>query len=61
MTFFCGRGLGGGKVKIPLNASLTLDMKFVSLFFLTMTGENLILPAYVRALTVQDHDCYLNN
>ncbi len=25
-----------------------------------MAGENLILPAYVRSLTVQDHDCYLN-
>ncbi len=25
-----------------------------------MAGENPILPAYVRSLTLQDHDCYLN-
>ncbi len=35
-------------------------MKFVSLFLLTMTGENQILPTYIRSLTVQDHACYLN-
>ncbi len=56
--FFCVRSLGGGR-KIPLTASLTLAMKFVSLFFLTISGENPILPAYVRSLTVQDHDWYL--
>ncbi len=57
--FFCGRSLGGGR-KIPLTASLTLAMMFVSLFFLTISGENPILPAYVRSFTVQDRDCYLN-
>ncbi len=48
VTFFCGRSLGGGR-KIPLTASLRLAMKSVSLFFLTITGEIPILPAYVRA------------
>ncbi len=28
--------------------------------FLTISGENQILPAYVRSLTVQDCDWYLN-
>ncbi len=32
MTFFCGRSLGGGR-KVPLTASLTLAVKFVSSFF----------------------------
>ncbi len=56
--FLCGRSLGGGR-KSPLTASLTLAMKSVSLFFLTITGEIQILPVYVRSLTVRDHDCYL--
>ncbi len=45
--------------KIPLTTSTMLAVKFVR-FFLTMTGENPILPEYVRSLTVQDLDCYLN-
>ncbi len=45
--------------KIPLTASLRLATKFVSLFFSTITEEIQILPAYVRSLTVRDHDCYL--
>ncbi len=58
MTFFCGRSLGGGR-KIPLTSSLTLAMKSVSLFILTITGKIQILPAYIRPLTVRDCDCYL--
>ncbi len=39
-----------------------LAMKFFSLFFLTITGEIPILPAYVRSgTTVRDHDCYLKS
>ncbi len=58
MKFFCGRSLAGGR-NTPLTASLTLAMKFVRLFFLTITGENLIVPAYVRSRTVRDRDCDL--
>ncbi len=60
VTIFCGRSLAGGR-KSPLTASLMLAMKFFSLFFLTITGEIPILPAYVRSLTVRDHDCYLKS
>ncbi len=58
VMFFCGRSLAGGR-KSPLTASLMLAVKSVSLFFLTITGEIQILPAYVRSLTVRDRDCYL--
>ncbi len=58
VRFFCGRSLAGGR-NSTLTASLTIAVKFVSLFFLTITGEVQILPAYVRSLTVRDHDCYL--
>ncbi len=47
VMFFCGQSLAGGRKSPP------------PLSFLTITGEILILPAYVRSLTVRECDCYL--
>ncbi len=49
----------GGRT-IPLHDFTNANYEVCLLVFLTISGENQILPAYVRSLTVQDHDCYLN-
>ncbi len=55
MRFFCGRGLAGGR-KSPLTASLTLAVKFVSLFF----NNNWINSDLTSICKVtHGHDCYL--
>ncbi len=55
---FCGRSLGGSR-KITLTALLTLAMKCFSLLWLEKQWLEKIVPAYVRSLTVWDHNCYL--